>query len=57
MNGLIDSPTGLDFGTGLQFETQIGTAGLIIELSPNSPAPLVWNAIPIVWDGLDLLWS
>jgi hypothetical protein len=28
--GLIISSTGLDFGSGLQFQTQIGTAGLII---------------------------
>ena len=30
MSGLIDVATGLDFGTGLQFQAQIGTAGLDI---------------------------
>lgn len=31
MSGLIDSATGLDSGTNLQFQTQIGTAGLIVQ--------------------------
>ena len=30
MSNLVDSTTGLDFGASLQFQTQIGTAGLII---------------------------
>lgn len=30
MSGLTDSTKGLEFGTGLQFETKIGTAGLTI---------------------------
>ena len=34
MAGLIDSNTGLDFGTGLQFQTQIGASGLIIAPDP-----------------------
>lgn len=35
MAGLIDSTTGLAFGQGLEFQTQIGTAGLIITVDPG----------------------
>ena len=37
MAGLIDSTTGLAFGTGLQFQTQVGTAGL--NITTGGPAP------------------
>lgn len=40
MPGLIDSATGLSFGTGLQFQTKIGGSGLAI--SGGLPAPLAY---------------
>lgn len=41
MAGLIDSNTGLKFGTGLQFQKQLGTAGLdIVTFSPKNIAGL-----------------
>ena len=35
MAGLIDVTTGLKEGTGLQFQTQIGTAGLTIVIGAS----------------------
>ena len=40
MAGLIDSVDGLAFGSGLQFETRIGTAGLIIPAN-SSPSDIL----------------
>ena len=37
MAGLVDAMTGLREGTGLQFQTQIGTANLIIQTSAPTP--------------------
>ncbi len=37
MAGLIDTITGLIFGTGLEFQTPIGGAGLTIQV--NTPPP------------------
>lgn len=34
---LIDTTTGLSFGTGLQFQTAIGGAGLDIDVGPTPP--------------------
>ena len=51
MPGLVDSTTGLDFGSGLQFQTQIGTAGLIISTDPGPGIELMTD------DGLTYLLS
>ncbi len=44
MSGLIDATTGLRFGTGLQFQTQIGRAGLTIT-SAAAASAVIFDAI------------
>ncbi len=56
MSGLIDSDTGLSFGEGLQFQTEIGTAGLIIE-TESPEMELLWGTDFLVWDTLNLTWG
>ena len=43
MSGLIDATTGLEFGSGLQFQTQIGTGGLDIQTLPVA-VEIAWGA-------------
>lgn len=56
MSGLIDTDTGLAFGEGLQFQTQIGTAGLTIE-TESPEMELLWGSDFLVWDTLNLTWG
>ena len=56
MAGLIDTDTGLHFGEGLQFQTEIGGAGLdIVTESPEME--LLWGTDFLVWDTLNLTWG
>ena len=57
MAGLIDSNTGLDFGTGLQFQTEIGTGSLIIGPGGTTQEELFWGSDELVWDVLVLIWG
>jgi hypothetical protein len=59
MPGLIDSDTGLAFGVGLQFQTPIGTAGLIIGPQGTTQLELVWGGFNdfLKWGVLDLVWG
>lgn len=57
MAGLIDSTTGLDFGTGLQWQTAIGGDGLTI-VTETIAQELLWGAGNfLVWDVLLLVWG
>lgn len=51
MAGLTDSTTGLEFGQGLQWQTPIGGAGLIISTDPGPGIELMTD------DGLTYLLS
>lgn len=53
---LIDSDTGLAFGEGLQFQTQIGTAGLVIE-TESPEMELLWGSDFLVWGSDNLTWG
>lgn len=57
MSGLIDSDTGLAFGTGLQFQTEIGTASLIIGPGGTTQEELFWGAEELLWDVEILIWG
>ena len=60
MPGLIDSEDGLTFGTGLQWMTPIGGAGLDIETdNPTPGVELVWGEDNYLWWGADnyLTWG
>lgn len=57
MAGLIDSSTGLDFGTGLQWQTPIGGAGLDI-VTETVAQELLWGAGNFLeWGALLLVWG
>lgn len=58
MSGLIDTDTGLSFGTGLEFQTGLGGVGLTI--APSGPTPemeLLWGTDFLKWDALFLTWG
>jgi len=59
MPGLIDSDTGLAFGEGLQFQTQIGTASLIIGPEGTTQLELVWGGFNdfLMWGLYELVWG
>lgn len=57
MAGLIDSDTGLCFGSGLQFQTQIGTASLIIGPLGTTELELFWGGFELQWGGIILVWG
>lgn len=63
MPGLIDSDEGVQFGTGLQFQTQIGTASLIIGPEGSTQEELFWGEgsgtpdLQLVWDAQQLVWG
>ena len=56
MSGLVDSTTGLEFGTGLQFQTPIGGAGLDINAGAVG-GELFWGAEALMWGALILTWG
>lgn len=57
MAGLCDSTTGLEFGDGLQFQTPIGGAGLVIGPTETPELELLWGTEFLVWGGVYLTWG
>ena len=57
MSGLVDSDTGLAFGTALNFQDAIGGAGLIVTTSAPSPLDLYWGTDVLYWGTDDLQWG
>lgn len=57
MAGLIDSTTGLAFGTGLEFQQPIGGAGLIINAGSVPAGEMITEAsvIMITEGGVDMI--
>lgn len=57
MPGLIDTDTGLQFGEGLQWQTEIGTATLIIGPVASHELELFWGGEQLFWGGYELAWG
>jgi len=53
MPGLVDATTGLEFGTGLQFQTAIGGAGLDITTGVIPAGTLYWGSADLLWGAGD----
>lgn len=57
MSGLIDTTTGLSFGTGLEFQTGLGGTGLTIGPTETPELELLWGGDFLKWDTLFLTWG
>lgn len=56
MSGLIDTDTGLRFGTGLQWGTPIGGAGLdIVTTTTPATAMLYEDGTPMLYENGDFM--